>query len=589
MAAVVSAYWNSLSVPFAFDDKAAIIENPTIRHLWPMTVPLSAPVSSGGAMGRPLVNLSLAVNYALGGLSVTGYHVANLAIHALATLALFGLMRRTFESAPLRDRFGRDAPLLAWAIALVWAVHPLLTESVTSVIQRTESFVSLWYLLTLYAFTRGAAASTPPARRWWQAAAVLACALGMMTKEVMVTAPVLVLLYDRTFWAGSFRAAWQQRWRVHIALAATWLILAVLVLRLGGSRGESAGVGLGVTTWDYALTQFHAVALYLRLAFWPSPLVFDYGWDIIRDASAIWPQIALVTALLAATAVGLWRRPVLGFIGAWVFVILSPSSSVVPLVAQTIAEHRMYLPLAALVALVLGGLYRLTGRASLVIAGLLVPVLIATTINRNRDYRTELDLWMDTAAKLPTCARAQSNKAELLIAAGRGAEALAPAAEAVLLHPHYPEALNNLGIALAQTGRLAESIAPYEASLQARPTYAPAHANLGAALAQLGRFDEAITHLETGLRLAPEGAEVPALRNNLGSVYLQTGRLDEAIAQYDLVLQLKPGFIEAHFNRGAALAQTRRFREAAEEFKAVLRLSPGHAGAQQALDYVERR
>ena len=152
------------------------------------------------------------------------------------------------------------------------------------------------------AFARGAAAAAPPARRGWQAAAFFACALGMMTKEVMVTAPVMVLLYDRTFWAGSFRAAWQQRWRVHTALAATWLILAVLVLRLGGSRGESAGVGLGVTTWDYALTQFHAVALYLRLAFWPSPLVFDYGWDIIRDASAIWPQIALVAALMAATA-----------------------------------------------------------------------------------------------------------------------------------------------------------------------------------------------------------------------------------------------------------------------------------------------
>ncbi|MDB6094701.1 MAG: yrrB [Verrucomicrobia bacterium] len=587
--AVILSYANTLAVPFAFDDKAAILENPTLRQLWPLSVPLSPPRNGSGVTGRPLVNLSLALNYANGGVAVRGYHVTNIAIHALAALALLGLARRTLLSPRLHGRFGHSALPLATIIALVWSTHPLLTESVTSVIQRNEAMVALCYFLTLYGFARGASAATASSRRTWQITAWTACALGMLTKEVMVTAPVIVFLYDRTFFAGSFREAWKLRARAHLAFAATWAILATLVIGMGGSRGAAAGVGLGVSVGDYALTQFHAVALYLKLAFWPHPLVFDYGWGVIRDASTIWPQVALICALVGATVVSLRRWPVIGFFGAWFFVILSPSSSVVPLVTQTIAEHRMYLPLAGVVALVFGALFRFLGRASFALGGLLVPVLVVATVVRNRDYRSEVDLWADTVAKVPANARAQNNQAEVLIAAGRGTEALAPATEAVRLKPDYPEALNNLGIALAQLGRTAESIAPYEAALKVRPSYAGAHANLGAALAQLGRFDEAELHLKEGLRLTPQGAEMTTLRNNLGNVFLQTKRMEEAIAQYDIALGLNPGFVDAHYNRGAALSQVGRNREAAEEFRTVLRLNPQHPAAQAALDYVERR
>src|SRR4029077_15512000 len=126
----------------------------------------------------------------------------------LAGLTLFGLVQRTLLRPALHPRFGADALPLALAVALLWTVHPLQTESVTYIVQRAESLMGLFYLLTLYCFVRSL---DSPAPNRWQALCFAACLTGMATKEVMVSAPLLVLLYDRTFAAGSFRAAWQQR------------------------------------------------------------------------------------------------------------------------------------------------------------------------------------------------------------------------------------------------------------------------------------------------------------------------------------------------------------------------------------------
>ena len=202
VAAIAGVYWNSLSAPFLFDDTLAIEQNNSIRQLWPLSHVFSPPSDGSGVTGRPIVNLSLALNYAWSGLNVTSYHVVNLVIHALAAAALFGLVRRSLLRPALRGRFTADAAWwIATAVALLWALHPLQTETVTCVVQRTEALVALFYLLTLYLFVRGVEASEP---RAWHAAALVACMLGMASKEVMASAPLVVLLFDRTFFAGSF-------------------------------------------------------------------------------------------------------------------------------------------------------------------------------------------------------------------------------------------------------------------------------------------------------------------------------------------------------------------------------------------------
>ncbi len=195
------AYATSFSNPFLYDDQTAIVKNAQIRTLSPLSVPLTPPRDTPEA-GRPLVNLSLAANYAYGGLDVTSYHVTNLALHLLVALVLFGVVRRTLlagGSNRLHQGYGGQedpqlrmhADALALGCALVWVLHPLNTEVVNYLVQRTESLMALCYLTTLYCAIR---AKAHPDRWPWRAAAIAACAAGMASKESMVTAPLMVLV-----------------------------------------------------------------------------------------------------------------------------------------------------------------------------------------------------------------------------------------------------------------------------------------------------------------------------------------------------------------------------------------------------------
>ena len=156
--AALIAFHGSIAVPFFFDDHAAITHNPTIRELRRLGTVLLPPNDGSGMAGRPVVNLSLALNHALGGIDPRGYHAFNLALHGLSGLLLFGLARRTLLTPTLRARFGPAAGALGFVIALLWTVHPLQTESVSCVIQRTELLVGFFFLLALYAFVRATGA-----------------------------------------------------------------------------------------------------------------------------------------------------------------------------------------------------------------------------------------------------------------------------------------------------------------------------------------------------------------------------------------------------------------------------------------------
>ena len=477
VAAGLLAYHNSFTGPFIFDDAESIQANPTIRHLWPIWQALS-PSATARVGGRPVLNFSLALNYAFGGASVQGYHALNLAIHILAALTLFGVVRRTLLQPRLRERFGAVANGLALATAVLWTVHPLQTEAVTYVSQRAESLMGLFYLLTLYCFIRG---TESPRAGLWFTLSIVVCLLGMATKEVMVTAPLMVLLYDRTFVAGSFRAAWTQRRRLYVGLGGTWFLLGYL---MAGLQHRGVGYGLGITWQAYALTECQVVVNYLWLALWPHPLIFDYGMVIIIRHVAEAMSYALILVLLAAgVVVGLKRSPAIGFIGAWFFVILAPTSSVVPVVSQPMAESRMYLPLAAVVVLGVSAVYALLGRRSVAVFGVLAILLGFFTSQRNEDYRSEVSIWSDTVAKRPDNARAHNDLGVALGQVGRLEEAIGQCEEALRLKPDYAEAHVNLGVALIHLGRVQEAMAQWEQALRIKPDYAEAQSNLARARA----------------------------------------------------------------------------------------------------------
>jgi tetratricopeptide (TPR) repeat protein len=572
-------YYNSFSGAFVFDDLPVIVNNLDIRRLWP---PWDFLVH---AQARPLWELSLAVNYRLGGLNVWGYHAVNVAIHILAGLVLFGVVRRTLEGERLRDRYGRAAYGLAAAVAAIWLVHPLQTESVTYICQRAESLMGLLFLLTLYCSIRGSESSRP----WvWYGAGITASALGMATKEVMVAAPLVVLLYDRVFLARSSKEIVQQRWGFYLGLAITWAVLGLELARIGsetvanvakvGSDSESA-----VTSWEYLRSQPGVIVHYLRLCFWPHPLVLDYRWPVARTTLSVLPWAAIVLALAAGTALAFRRLPSLGFLGAWFFLILGPTSSILP-ISDLAFEHRMYLPLAAVVVigvlLTYEGLrlfqsQRRTDRLQQWSGwGLLVIVVGGfgwTTVRRNADYRSAVAIWSDVVAKKPENPRAHSELGNQLAARGLFSDAIAHYDEALRLNPRYAQGHYNLGNALAGLGRLDEAMAHYAEALRLKPQFVDAHNNLGKALASRGRFDEAVAQYAEALRLNPKFG---LAHYNLANALDSQGKTDEAGAHYLEAQRLNPQLVELQTSNGNALASQGKLEEAIDQYSVALRMSP---------------
>jgi tetratricopeptide (TPR) repeat protein len=582
VAAGLVAYQNSFTGSFVLDDIVSIRKNPTIVHLWPVWPVLSTPQGNGlPVKGRPLINLSLAVNYALGGYAVWGYHALNLAIHILAGLTLLGVVRRTLLQPTLRERFGASANGLALATGVLWVVHPLQTESVTYVIQRAESIMGLLYLLTMYCFIRGAVSGRP----WrWYGLCVTACALGMASKEVMVSAPLMVMLYDRTFVSGSFREAWRRRGSLYLVLAGTWLLLAYLVTMASG-RGGTAGFGGKIIWWQYALTQSCAITHYLALAVWPRPLVFDYGTNLVTDIGRVAPCILVLGLLLVGTGISAWRWPAVGFLGCWFFAILAPSSSIVPVATQTMAEHRMYLPVAAVIAGAVMGGFTLAGdffgaqpemRKALTrgVSVAVAFVLTMLTIQRNNNYHSEFSIWQDTAAKCPDNPRAHTNLGFNLQQAGRLQEAIGEYEQALRFNPDYVDARLDLASVLLGLGRPREAAVQCREALRLMPNHIGARVNLGNALLQMGKLPEAITEYEQAVRIEPDFVEA---HNGLGSALFRLGRFTEATQHWDQAVRIKPDYVDAHLNLGIALLRLGRVTEATEHCEQVVRLRPNYA------------
>lgn len=614
VAAGTLAYLNSFSGPFVFDDEPSILHNPTIRSLgaaW-------GPPGGGGftISGRPVLNVSLALNYALGEEAVGGYHALNLLIHLAGGLTLYGLIRRTLQRPLFAPSTGGDADLIALAAAALWLLHPLQTAAVTYVVQRAESLCALFYLLTLYACARRA---EPAASRGWTVVAGFACLLGMGTKEVMATAPVLALLYDRTFIAGSFGAAWRARRGLYLTLASTWILLLALVLATEG-RGGTAGFRTAITPLAYGLTQLKAIAHYLRLAVWPAPLVLDYGTPVVTTwTEVLLPALVVIPLALASVWHGLRGHPV-GFCGLAFFLVLAPSSSVVPVATQTMAEHRVYLPLAALAILAALAAWRWLGRRGLMALAVIAVAFGFLTAQRNRDYASAIGLYEDTLAKVPDNARARALLAEYYVRAGRISDARRALEQAIATQPRVPEMHNNLGNLCLRQGDPEAAIQHFEAALTLKPDDPEFTNNLGNALVRAGRSDDGIAYLEVAVRLAPEMA---APNYNLASAYARAGRTEEAIrllrrlcerhpadaSTHSLLghvlqsaglrtegiqhlreaVRLAPGNANYHNELGAALGRAGQVREALAEFEAALRIDPHHAGAAKNAALARRR
>ena len=532
-----TAYANALGGPMVFDDLRQVRDNPLVQNLGAM-------VSLAGLRTMPtrfVGYLSFALNHWAGGAAPLGYHAVNVAIHLATALLVYALVQVTFRTPRLRDSaLAPDSRVVGFVAAVLFVAHPIETQAVTYIVQRFSSLAALLYLaaVVLYARWRLCSPGLPPARRAaWYVSTLLAALLAAGTKEIAVTLPLAVGLYELCFFGPGGRRRW-------LSLLPLVAIAALIPLARLGPGDPLTAAGLGTATrvqteagrLEYLLTQAPVIVSYLFLLLLPIGQSLDHDFAVRRSMDVEVASAMAVLAALFALALFLLRRTspasrhpldpagrLAAFGILWWFVALSVESSFIPIV-DVMNEHRVYLPsVGAFSAMAVGILFlarRLTGpqRAarSATIAGAALGILLAAaTVARNSVWSSDVSLWADAAQKAPLKARP----------------------------------ILNLGTALVEAGRIPDAIGPLRRAVTLDPSSSFAHAQLAAAFLAVGRPSEAEPELREALRLSPADPEATF---NLAMLLWESRRADEAGGWFRRFLEIAP----------AAYADARRFAEA---------------------------
>ena len=385
-----------------------------------------------------------------------------------------------------------------------------------------------------------------------------------------MTAPVMVLIFDRVFLYKTWREAWTERRALYAGLAASWVVLGLI---LWSAPRSSVGFESGATPWNYFLNQVQLIAQYFWLAVWPQALVLDYGLPrALTVADVILPGV-LVVGLGILTLVALWRWPMLGFLGAWVFITLSPTSSFVPIATEVGAERRMYLAMAAVAVLFVVAVRWLIVRGTSVerrarwrmagaVIGLACVLLGARTITRNVEYASRMTMAETIVDRRPH-GRGRFLLADELVRAGRHEEAVA---QLQLATSDYPPAHFGLATEMLAGGRTADAVIQAQTFIRLvpkSPVVWVAHDLMGQALAIEGKLDLAAEQFTLLTQNTPRD---PAPFVRLGNIRLRQRRFDEGIAHYQAALQLRPNDPEILKQLGLAYSAANRMDEAADAF-----------------------
>ncbi len=341
LVSVLIAYSNTFNASFHFDDTPAIVDNYSIKHM-----NFDSIVNTLKA-NRGVVMFSLMINYALGGLNVVGYHVFNILVHALNSMFVYLLILWTLSLPLLMGKYGSRSRRMALFGALLFAVHPVQTESVTYIITRTELLATFFYLSSFLLFIQGVRKQN----FLYHVGAGVTAVLAANSKEWAVTLPAVLFVYDYLFLAeGSFKAV-LSRWMSYVLVALSWGVVAYhLDLTSGGSNaavGFSVVTTSGITKGTYLLTSFNVIWTYIRLLFLPINQNLDYDYAIAKTLFEF-PTLLSFLGHVAVVGFAFWAYVKKGwtlapFGIAWFYIGLSPVQSFVPIV-DVIFEHRVYMP-----------------------------------------------------------------------------------------------------------------------------------------------------------------------------------------------------------------------------------------------------
>lgn len=576
-------YSSTAQMPFTFDDLHNIRDNPRMRMDGISLEGLVRAATGSPSSTRPVPKITFAINYALHGWDLWGYHAVNIAVHALAALFLFLLIKATLATP--YGRFLKGPPaLVAFLAALVWLVHPIQTQAVSYLVQRMAAMAAMFYAASLWAFVRARLAGTKRSRLAWALVCALCGLLALGSKENAATLPIFMLVYEWFFFQNLSR-----RW---LKKALPWMGACLLVFALAGLwyvGWDPAGhIRETYSARDFSLgerllTQFRVVSLYISLLILPLPSRLNLLHDISISRSLFDPvstlfALVFLAGLLALTVWSVKKHRLLAFCGLWFFGNLFIESSVIAL--EMIFEHRLYLPSMMLaLALVLGVFSLISDRRIASVAVMVIAALFAWgTWERNKAWTDDMSLWADTAKKSPDYYRVAYSYATMLLDADKPEEALEYALKAVRLKPSDPKAHFAVARALSHSaiGRDAEALEYYRQAVEIQPYYGLFHIGLGQALAKEGRVEEAIRHLHTGLRLEPDN---PMHHMNAGRALVDMDRLEEAVEVLNRALVLDRRYLMPHGNLGIAHAKLGNIQKAREHFLAHMQAFPEDAMA----------
>ncbi|HUI44924.1 MAG TPA: glycosyltransferase family 39 protein [Nitrospirota bacterium] len=340
---ILIAYSNTFKDDFNFDDNPTIVDNLNIKRLnWDTFI--------GSFSGtRPIVNLSLLLNYALSGLNVIGWHIFNISCHIANSIFVYLFILWTLELPALRDRYAYRSRRMALFGALLFALHPIQTEAVTYIISRTELIATFFYLATILFFINGARTG----KFAYFIGSVAMAALAMGSKEWAVTLPAMLILYDFLFLSNSKFKPVLSRLGWHALVALSW---SVLIYDMSTTQMNGVGFGIsgqkGITPLTYLLTSLNVLWTYMRLLILPINQNLDYGYPLAKTLFEFPTMISFI-AHVGVVAVSIWlyvkkRWTLIPFGFAWFYIALSPTQSFVPIL-DVIFEHRVYMPSIGLI------------------------------------------------------------------------------------------------------------------------------------------------------------------------------------------------------------------------------------------------
>lgn len=593
----LACYINTFNVPFIFDDKPNIIDNPGVRDYRLTIDPVGDNVSkiAGILRTRTVGYLSFALNYRLHGLNVRGYHALNLAIHITNAVLIYLLIIAAFNAPRLsKSALVKRSREIALFAALLFVAHPVQTQAVTYIVQRFASLAALFYLSSLLFYIKSRTAVSRRSGLAFYILSLLAAVMAMKTKENAFTLPFAIALYEFMF----LEAAPKER----AAFIAPMLLTAMIIpfSLLNGSMGgimedmdKATRLDAGLSRFTYFITELRVIITYLRLLVLPYGQNLDYDYpvfDSLLDREVMLSALGILL-LLAVGVYFMYRAkkddPVFALISfgiLWFFITLSVESGIIP-IADVIFEHRLYLPgigifLAA--AAGLGFIASKMNRPAMFNASIavLTAVLAFAAYQRNDIWKSELSLWADAVSKSPNKARPHYNLGKAFEINQRPDLAIKEYLKAVELKPDYFSAHMNLGNIYLNAGDLDRALHEYQTALDISPESAKAHVNVGIFYRTKGRLDIAMEHYKLAIALDPA---LPEAHYSIANAYAAQGAYVDAVGHYGESLRLRPWFIDARYNLAQVLIALKRNDTARAHLMEILDQQPGHQGAMEAI------